>query len=104
MSRTPVFDRGAVVLHEVAFKEYAPHVTTPTFTDPSCATITIIAPTGSYMVPSVVMSKSNAGSAGLYHYNMQSSRNWPTGVYQTQVRALTTYDDTLVVENSFELE
>ena len=104
MSRTPVFDRGAVVLHEVSFKEYTPHVTTPTFTDPSCATITIVAPTGSYMVTSVVMSKSNAGSTGLFHYNMQSSLNWPAGIYQTRVRALTTYDDTIVVENSFELE
>ena len=79
-------------------------MTTPTFTDPSCATISIVAPTGSYMVASVVMSKSNAGSAGLFHYNMQSSLNWAAGIYQTRVRALTTYDDTIVVENSFELE
>lgn len=101
----PVFDRGAVILQEVAFKQYTPHVTTPTYTDPGSATISVVSPQGSYMVTTSVLSKSNAGSAGLFHYTIQTSLNWSIGIYQTSVRAIGTgYDDTSVVENSFELE
>ena len=104
MSRTPVFDRGAVVQHEVAFRLYSPHVTTPTYSDPTSATITIVSPAGSYMVASAVLSKSNAASAGLFHYQMQSSLNWAVGIYETRVTAILGFNDTTVIENSFELE
>lgn len=104
MSRTPVFDRGAVVQHEVAFKLYSPHVTTPTYSDPTSATITIVAPSGSYVVTSGVLSKTSAGSAGLFHYQMQSSLNWAVGIYETRVNAILGFNDTTVIENSFELE
>lgn len=104
MSRTPVFDRGAVVQHEVAFKLYSPHVTTPTYSDPTSATITIVAPSGSYAVTSAVLSKTNAASAGLFHYQMQSSLNWAVGIYETRVTAILGFNDTTVIENSFELE
>lgn len=100
----PVYDRGAVVTHEVGFKLYSPHVTTPAYTDPTSAVITVVAPSGSYMVSSAVLSKTNVGSTGLFHHTMQTSTNWETGIYQTKVQSVYGFNDLYVIERSFELE
>lgn len=100
----PVFDKGAVLLKEVTFKKFTPHVTTPTFFDPTSATITITSPV-SAMVTDAVLSKSNASSTGLFHYILQTSNNWATGDYETKVRAYDgTYTDIIIEQRDFTLE
>lgn len=99
-----VFDRGAALTLDAGFQVYAPHVTTPTYTDPTSATISIVGPSGSYGVTNAVMSKTNVGSAGLFHYTLQTSTNWDKGIYQATVRGVYGYTDVTVFEHVFELE
>jgi len=99
-----VYDRGDALTHEVTFKQYSPHVVTPAYADPTSATISIMAPSGSYIVASAVLSKTSAGSTGLYHYTMQSSTNWEKGIYQVEAKGVLGYVSLTVAERSFELE
>lgn len=103
-SMTTVYDRGALVLVEVAFKRKVANVNSYTYSDVTTPTV-YLTDVNSIMVYSAVMSKTNAGSAGLYNYIVPTSTGWAKGLYETKVTALdNALNDLFLTGRAFELK
>jgi len=101
----PKFDRGQAILLEFEYKKRTPHVSSPAYFNPSSVRVSVFDPTSTVVVSTAVVSLSNANSAGLWHYILQSSTSWTVGHYTAKVTAMDgTVNDITVEDRVFEVE
>lgn len=97
------YNLGSGVTIEVEFKKHTPFVTTDVYFDPDVAKIVVIDPTGSEVLASINLTKSETGK---YFHILQTTTIWPVGIYQVKINSEDTNGNTDITinERTFRLE